>query len=51
MRHGHVVIDQSQRDAWIRCMEAALDSPDVTDDVRAYLRRRFGEVADFLRNR
>lgn len=51
MRHGHVAIDEKQRDAWLRCMNAALESPDVDDDVRAFLRRRFAEVADFLRNR
>lgn len=51
MRHGHVAIDEAQRDAWLRCMNAALESPDVNDDVREYLRRRFAEVADFLRNR
>lgn len=51
MRHGHIPIDASQRDAWMRCMNAALDHPDVSPDVRAYLERRFAEVADFLRNR
>jgi hemoglobin len=51
MRHGHVPIDLSLRDAWLRCMNAALDDPSVNPDVREYLRRRFAEVADFLRNR
>lgn len=51
MRHGHVGIDLGMRDAWLRCMDAALDDPSVNDDVRGYLRRRFAEVADFLRNR
>jgi hemoglobin len=51
MRHGHVAIGAAQRDAWLRCMNAALDHPDVTDEVRGYLGRRFAEVADFLRNR
>ena len=51
MRHGHVQIGSSQRDAWLRCMNAALDHPEVSPDVRAYLERRFAEVADFLRNR
>jgi hemoglobin len=51
MRHGHVPIDSSQRDAWLRCMTAALDHREVPADVRAYLQRRFAEVADFLRNR
>ena len=51
MRHGHVAIDAAMRDAWLRCMHAALDHETVPADVRAYLTKRFGEVADFLRNR
>jgi hemoglobin len=51
MRHGHVPIDTAQRDAWLRCMNAALADPSVPADVRAYLEKRFAEVADFLRNR
>jgi hemoglobin len=51
MRHGHVPVDVALRDAWLRCMNAALEHPSVDDDVRGYLRRRFAEVADFLRNR
>jgi hemoglobin len=51
MRHGHVPIGAEQRDAWLRCMNAALDDPGVSPDVRDYLQRRFAEVADFLRNR
>lgn len=51
MRHGHVPVDIAMRDSWLRCMNAALDDPSVHDDVRSYLRRRFAEVADFLRNR
>lgn len=51
MRHGAVGIDSAMRDAWLRCMKAALDDPSVGEDVRDYLGRRFAEVADFLRNR
>lgn len=51
MRHAHVPIGVEMRDAWLRCMNAALEDPSVDDDVRGYLRRRFAEVADFLRNR
>jgi len=50
MRHGHVAVDIALRDAWLRCMNAALDHPSINDDVRGYLGRRFAEVADFLRN-
>ena len=51
MRHGHVPVDADLRDAWIRCMRAALDHPTVDAEARDYLERRFAEVADFLRNR
>jgi hemoglobin len=51
MRHAHVPIGIELRDAWLRCMNAALDHPTVNDDVRGHLHRRFAEVADFLRNR
>lgn len=51
MRHGHVPIGLDLRDAWMRCMTAALDHPTINDDVRGFLTRRFAEVADFLRNR
>jgi len=51
MRHMHVPIGPQLRDAWLRCMTAALDHPSVDAEVRAYLVHRFTEVADFLRNR
>ena len=51
MRHGHVPIGVDLRDAWMRCMSAALVHPSIDDDVRDFLMRRFAEVADFLRNR
>ena len=33
------------RDAWLRCMDAALDDPSIDADTRGYLQRRFLEVA------
>ncbi len=51
MRHAHVAIGIEERDAWLRCMNAALDHPRIDPEVRAFLERRFAEVADFLRNR
>jgi hemoglobin len=51
MRHGRVPVDVAMRDAWLRCMNAALEDPSIDDDTRGYLGRRFAEVADFLRNR
>ena len=50
MRHGRIQIDESMRDAWLRCMGRALDEQGITGDVRGFLDARFAEVANFLRN-
>lgn len=50
MRHHAVPINAPMRDAWLRAMTTALDEGGVDGDVRAFLDRRFAEVADFLRN-
>jgi len=50
MRHARVAVDIAMRDAWIRCMQAAMNERGVTGEVRAFLDARFAEVADFMRN-
>lgn len=50
MRHGRVAVDIAMRDAWMRCMTAAMDELALTGPLRAFLDRRFAEVADFMRN-
>jgi hemoglobin len=50
MRHMHVPVNVAQRDAWLRCMNAALDERQPPAELRDFLRQRFAEVADFLRN-
>ncbi|MDQ3368411.1 MAG: group II truncated hemoglobin [Myxococcota bacterium] len=50
MRHGRVAVDVAMRDAWIRCMAAAMDEQQITGAVRQFLDTRFAEVADFMRN-
>ena len=50
MRHAHVAIDQALRDAWLRCMHAALAQVDSNDRVKQALASKFAEVAEFLRN-
>lgn len=50
MRHGRVAVDIAMRDAWLRCMSAAMDDCGVTGEVRRFLDARFAEVADFMRN-
>ncbi len=50
MRHARVPVSDPMRDAWLRCMRAAMDARGIEGDVRNYLDARFSEVADFLRN-
>lgn len=50
MRHAHVPVDEGMRDAWLRCMKAALDERGVAGLPRQMLDQRFAQVADFLRN-
>jgi hemoglobin len=50
MRHSQVPINRAMRDAWVRCMTAAMDDSVVPSATRAFLDQRFAEVADFLRN-
>jgi hemoglobin len=50
MRHATVAIESTLRDAWVRCMNRAMETRLVPPEVRAFLQPRFAEVADFLRN-
>jgi hemoglobin len=50
MRHNRVKVDVAMRDAWVRCMGAAMDAEGIGGDVRPFLDLRFAEVADFMRN-
>jgi hemoglobin len=50
MRHGRVRVDVAMRDAWLRCMQIAMDDLDISGDVRRFLDARFADVADFMRN-
>ncbi|HET9990215.1 MAG TPA: group II truncated hemoglobin [Kofleriaceae bacterium] len=50
MRHARVKVDVTMRDAWLRCMQQAMNATQITGPVRNYLDGRFAEVADFMRN-
>ena len=50
MRHGRVPVNVPMRDAWLRCMTAAMQRHGISGEVRTFLDSRFAEVADFLRN-
>lgn len=50
MRHIPFSIGTVERDQWIWCMNKALDESDIDPRVVEYLKARFAETADFLRN-
>ena len=50
MRHMPFSIGAVERDQWIWCMHKALDESKIDPRVVEYLKTRFAETADFLRN-
>jgi hemoglobin len=51
MRHMPFSIGELERDQWLWCMGKALDEGQFDPKVIEYLKSRFAEVADFMRNR
>lgn len=50
MRHANVVVNIAMRDAWLRCMAAAMAEEGLSGLLQKFLRQRFAEVANFMRN-
>ena len=50
MRHMPFAIGGVERDQWLWCMNKALDESELDPQVIEYLKVRFAEVADFMRN-
>ena len=50
MRHMPFTIGTVERDQWLWCMNKALDEGGFDARVVEYLKTRFSEVADFMRN-
>lgn len=50
MRHMPFSIGSIERDQWLWCMHKALDESGLDPRVVELLKRRFAEVADFMRN-
>jgi hemoglobin len=50
-RHLPFPIGQSEAEAWVWCMDQALDEHEMPDELREYLRERFRAVAGHMRNR
>lgn len=49
-RHLPFPIGTAERDAWVWCMDRALDDHDMPDELRSFLKQRFRAVADHMRN-
>lgn len=50
MRHLPFPIGEAERDQWLWCMNKALDESQLDPRVAEYLKLRFAEVADAMRN-
>lgn len=50
MRHMPFAIGSGERDQWLWCMNKALDEGGYDPRVVEFLKVRFAEVADFMRN-
>ncbi len=51
MRHMPFPVDQEAVDAWLACMQGAMDDCEVSGPLREFLTQRFTHTANFMRNR
>lgn len=51
MRHMPFAIGTAERDLWLWCMDRAIDESGYDPRVVEFLKTRFSEVADFMRNK
>lgn len=49
-RHLPFPIGEPERDAWLACMDRALDEQEMPVPLRDFLRDRFAAMADHMRN-
>lgn len=50
MRHMPFAIGGRERDQWLWCMNQAVDAGNFHPSVVEHLKKRFSEIADFMRN-
>ena len=50
MRHFPFPIASRERDEWMWCMDQALAAHDAPEPLKAFLRQRFADLADHMRN-
>jgi hemoglobin len=51
MRHAPFPIDEDAVDAWLNCMDSAMNDCGIVDPLRSFLTERFTHTAMFMRNR
>ena len=49
-RHLHIPIGTAERDAWLLCMQGALDEAVADADLRAGIYDAMARLADWMRN-
>lgn len=49
-RHMPFAIGAREREQWLWCMSQAIDAGDFHPSVVEHLKKRFSEIADFMRN-
>jgi len=47
--HQHLVINEAERDAWLLCMDTALDQQSISNEFRDYLKAQFRFPAEMIR--
>ena len=50
VRHAHLPIDQTMADAWLACMDGAMEDRSIEGPLREFLRLRLAHTANFMRN-
>lgn len=46
--HRHLVINEKERDAWLLCMDQAVDVQKFSDDFKGYLKKQFRFPANMI---
>jgi len=49
-RHLHLAIGIPERDAWLACMDQAMEEVGISAELQTQLRAAFFKTADFMRN-
>ncbi|MEA3404666.1 MAG: group II truncated hemoglobin [Pseudomonadota bacterium] len=49
MAHAHLKVGEAERDAWLQCMQVALDKGDFPQDFKTYLMQQLYRPAERIR--